>query len=88
MNIRIASDSSKAQTAIDALIGTLDKLNQSIGKGLNVTRLSNNLQAIAKASQNLQGDTGDKLTKLSAALKTFDGLSKININKNLANNIT
>jgi hypothetical protein len=83
LQIDINASASKANTAIDNLVGKLSKVQTSLAglNGNNLTRFANGCQALGQAMQSMNGVKTTDFTRLSKNLAKLSQIDSAGINK-------
>ena len=74
LSINITASVESAESSIDKLIGKLTALKSAVTGASNFQKLADGIEAIAKAAQGLDNDSGRKLARLAGGL---EALSKV-----------
>jgi hypothetical protein len=88
LQLEIQSSSNSAISGLEELERTLRKVRGAVGKGLGLTRFSNDLGRLSTALDGVTSAKVANLGQLGASLKTFETLGKVTISSTIANSIT
>lgn len=87
LDIAVEAQATRANRALDVLVGKLEKLSASVGRinGNDLTGFANGIEKICKASSGMSDIKPNNFNKLAESIKTISGMSSVGMVKTALN---